>query len=97
MPLVTRISDLDITHCSPMVRAEGSPTVFVAGLPVSFEGCVNTVHRKPGGISCIPHAMPITLGSLTVRVHGFGIGRVGDAITDCTFVAQGWATVVAGG
>ena len=29
MPAATRVGDADVTHCSGMVRAEGSPNVFV--------------------------------------------------------------------
>ena len=103
MPAVVRIGDLDFPHCSPMVRAVGSPTVFVAGQPVSFKGCVNTVHLKPGGIYCRPHVGAISIGSLTVKVHNLGIGRIGDSLTEidssikCTFCAQGDPTVFAGG
>jgi uncharacterized Zn-binding protein involved in type VI secretion len=97
MPVIVRIGDLDLIHCSPMVRAIGSPTVFVAGQPVSFQGCVNTVHFKPAGRYCRPHAAPITIGSTTVKVHGLGVGRVGDSLTGCTFCAQGFPTVIVGG
>ena len=33
MPAATRVGDADVTHCSGMVRAEGSPNVFVNGIP----------------------------------------------------------------
>lgn len=97
MPAVTRIGDLDVPHCSPMVRAVGSGSVFVIGQPLSFQGCVNTVHLIPAGKKCLPHVGPIALGSTTVRVHGFGVGRIGDPLIACTFVAQGAPTVFAGG
>jgi uncharacterized Zn-binding protein involved in type VI secretion len=99
MPAATRIGDADVPHCSPMVRAQGSPNVFVNGIPWSRQGDINTVHLKPCGCPpcCCPHAMPIAVGSSTVRVNGRGAGRVGDAIVACTSVAQGSPNVFAGG
>jgi len=79
-----------------MVRAVGSPNVFVNGLPWSRQGDVNTVHLLPGK-PCPPHVAPITLGSSTVKINGLGAGRVGDSITACTSVAQGSPNVFAGG
>mgnify|MGYP006256534583 FL=1 len=88
MPAATRIGDDDIPHCSGMVRAEGSPNVFINGIPNSRQGDVNTPHLLPGD-PCPTHAAPITIGSPTVIVNGVGGGRVGDAITACTQVAEG--------
>ena len=96
MPAATRIGDADVTHCSGMVRAVGSPNVFVNGIPWSRQGDVNTVHLLPG-VPCPPHAAPITVGSTTVFVNGKGAGRIGDAITGCTSVAAGSSNVFAGG
>jgi len=95
MPAVCRIGDLDVTHCSTPARAEGSPDVFVNGIPVSRQGDNNTVHLLPG-IPCPAHAAPITIGSTTVFINGKGCGRIGDAITACTFVAEGSPNVFAG-
>ena len=44
MPAVTRIGDADVTHCSGMTRAVGSPNVFANNIPVSRQGDVNTTH-----------------------------------------------------
>ena len=96
MPAATRIGDADVTHCSGMTRAAGSPNVFVNGIPWSRQGDVNTVHLLPG-VPCPPHAAPITSGSSTVKVNGKGAGRVGDGITACTSVAAGSPNVFAGG
>ncbi len=95
----TRVGDADIPHCSPMVRAQGSPNVFVNGRPWSRQGDFNTVHLKPCSCPpcCCPHAMPIAVGSSTVIVNGRGSGRIGDAIVACTSVAQGSPNVFAGG
>ena len=43
MPAVTRIGDADVTHCSGMVRAQGSGNVFCNGIPISRQGDVNKV------------------------------------------------------
>jgi uncharacterized Zn-binding protein involved in type VI secretion len=101
-PAATRIKDADVPHCSGMVRAQGSDNVIVNKNGWSRQGDVNTVHLLPGGSSCPSHAAPITIGSRTVFVNkgpmGFrGAGRVGDAITACTRVAQGSDNVFAGG
>lgn len=96
MPAVTRIGDADITHCSGMTRAVGSPDTFCNGIPISRQGDVNTGHLLPGA-PCPGHAAPITTGSTTVFINGKGCGRVGDAITACTAVAVGSPNTFAGG
>ena len=80
-----------------MVRAVGSPNVFINKIPWSRQTDVNTPHLKPAGDKCITHVAPITTGSLTVRVNGLGGGRIMDAITACTFVAEGSPNVFCGG
>lgn len=99
MPAATRIGDLDVPHCSGMVRAQGSPNVFVNGRAWSRQGDKNTVHLRPvpGDPPCLPHSAPITIGSTKVFVNNKGAGRIGDAITSCTAVAQGSPNVFAGG
>ena len=96
MPAVTRVGDSDIPHCSPPARAVGSPDTFCNGKPISRKGDVNTVHTLPGN-PCPAHAAPIAAGSGTVFINGLGCGRVGDAISGCTAVAQGSVTTFAGG
>jgi|TARA_R110000744_G_scaffold196206_1_gene315454 uncharacterized Zn-binding protein involved in type VI secretion len=96
MPSVTRIGDADIPHCGPMVRAVGSPNVFVNSIPVSRQGDINTPHLLPG-IPCPIHVAPISTGSLTVKINGLGCGRIGDGISACTSVAAGSVNVFAGG
>jgi uncharacterized Zn-binding protein involved in type VI secretion len=93
MPAATRIGDADVAHCSGMVRAEGSPDVFVNGIPWSRQSDNNTPHLLPGN-PCPTHAAPITVGSTTVFVNSLGAGRVGDAT--CTSVAAGSSNVFAG-
>lgn len=95
MPAVTRIGDADVVHCSGMVRAQGSPNVFCNGIAVSRQGDLNTTHLLPGS-PCPAHAAPIAVGSTTVFVNNKGLGRVGDALTACTAVAQGSTNVFSG-
>ena len=96
MPAATRIGDADVTHCSGMTRAQGSPNVFVNSIPWSRQGDVNTVHLLPG-VPCPAHAAPIASGSSTVKVNTKGAGRIGDGISGCTSVAAGSPNVFAGG
>lgn len=96
MPAATRIGDADVTHCSGMVRAQGSPNVYVNGIPWSRQGDLNTTHLLPG-VPCPAHAAPIAVGSTTVFVNSKGAGRIGDAIAGCTSVAAGSSNVFAGG
>jgi len=97
MPAATRIGDADVTHCSGMTRAQGSPNVFVNSIPWSRQGDDNTTHLLPEVPICPAHAAPIAVGSSTVFVNGRGAGRVGDAISGCTSVAAGSPNVFAGG
>ena len=96
MPAATRIGDADVPHCSGMVRAEGSPNVFVNSIPWSRQGDNNTGHLLPPA-PCPGHAAPIAVGSTTVFVNLKGAGRVGDGISGCTSVAAGSPNVFAGG
>ena len=97
MPPATRIGDADTAHCSPPKRAQGSPNVFVNGIPWSRQGDHNTSHLKPCGPVCCNHTAPIAVGSGTVFINGKGAGRIGDAISGCTKVAAGSPNVNAGG
>jgi len=96
MPAVTRIGDADITHCSGMVRAQGSPDVFCNNIAISRQDDKNTPHLLPGN-PCPGHSAPITVGSTTVFVNNRGCGRIGDGISACTSVAAGSSNVFAGG
>jgi len=93
MPAVTRIGDADVSHCSGMTRAEGSPNVFCNSIPISRQGDNNTGHLLPGA-PCPGHSAPIATGRTTVVVNGVGCGRIGDAT--CTSVAEGSPDVFAG-
>lgn len=88
MAQATRIGDADQPHGGPIFRDEGSPDVFVNGIPWSRQGDKNAPPH--------PHRAPISIGSTTVFVNGRGAGRVGDAVSACTFVAEGSTNVFAG-
>ena len=92
---VTRKGDADVIHCSVPHRLQCSPDVFVNNIAVSRQGDNNTVHVLPG-LPCPSHQRPIATGSTTVFINGKGCGRVDDAISDCTRVAQGSDNVFAG-
>lgn len=77
-----------------MVRAAGSPNVYVNGIPWSRQGDHNTPHRLPP-VPCDIHSAPIVTGALHTFVNGRGAGRVGDAT--CTRVAEGSHNVFCGG
>lgn len=96
MPAATRLGDADVAHCSGMVRAQGSPNVFVNGIAWSRQGDPNTTHKLPGK-PCPAHSASIAVGSTTVFINGKGAGRVGDAIAGCTAVAAGSPNVFCGG
>ena len=95
MPAVTRIGDADVTHCSGMTRAQGSPNVNANGIPVSRQGDNNDSHFLPPA-PCPSHQAPIATGSTTVFINGKGCGRIGDAISGCTSVATGSENTFAG-
>jgi len=96
MPAVTRLGDADVSHCSTPYREAHSPDVYANSIAVSRQGDVNTGHLLPGA-PCPSHQAPITTGSSTVFVNGKGCGRIGDAISGCTSVAEGSFNVFAGG
>ena len=96
MPAVSRIGDLDVPHCSGMVRATGSSDVFVNTRPAVRQGDINTVHKIPGGIDCFLHTGAVRTGSRSVFINGRGAGRVGDGLVNCTEIAQGSENVFSG-
>ena len=70
MPAVTRVGDP--TNCGGQA-INGSPTVWVNGVPVHRVGDTNTC-----GSCAPPTQAPVTSGSLTVFANNFGLARVGD-------------------
>lgn len=96
MPAVSRIGDLDVPHCSGMVRATGSSDVFVNTRPAVRQGDINTVHKIPVGLECENHTGAVITGSRSVFINGRGAGRVGDGLVNCTEIAQGSENVFSG-
>ena len=96
MPAISRIGDLDVPHCSGMVRATGSSDVFVNTRPAVRKGDINTVHLIPVGDICEAHTGAVRTGSRSVFINGRGAGRVGDGLVACTKIAQGSTNVFAG-
>ena len=96
MPAVSRIGDLDVPHCSGMVRATGSSDVFVNTRSAVRQGDINTVHKIPVGDKCENHTGAVITGSRSVFINGRGAGRVGDELVNCTEIAQGSENVFAG-
>lgn len=90
---VARNGDLDVPHCTPMARSQGSTNVLVNGRPCQRIGDFNTGHTRPGGKTCVPDKQPIFTGG-RVLVNGRPIGRAGDLT--CTAVAKGSPNVLAG-
>ena len=96
MPAISRIGDLDVPHCSGMVRATGSSDVFVNTRPAVRQGDINTVHDFPLGDICPVHVGAVRSGSSSVFINGKGAGRVGDGLIACTSIAQGSTNVFVG-
>ncbi len=95
MPAVTRLGDLCTGHdsCPPRPSSEGSPNVFVNGIPAHRQG------DGWGPHGCTNHAVHVSVlaaGSGTVFVNGKPLGRVGDPVACGSKVATGSGDVFAG-
>ena len=53
MLMVTRKGDVDVTHCTGMVRSAASSNVFVNGIGVSRQGDNNTTHLLPPNVATL--------------------------------------------
>ena len=93
MPAVTRLADRCTGHGGfpPRPNDQGSPNVFVNGIPVHRQGDHWTTHCKSG---C--HDGILQTGSGKVFVNGKAIARIGDPITCGSVVAEGSDNVFAG-
>lgn len=78
----------------PRVNTQGSPNVFVNGIPVHRQGDAWASH---GCGVCIPHAGTLAAGSSTVFANGKGIARIGDPVDCGSACAEGSPNVFAGG
>lgn len=96
MPEATRKGDKSTGHdaCSATALVEGSPDVFINGLPAGRVGDKYASH------SCFAHAAHqdnIAEGSATVFINGLAAGRKGDAVKIGDSVKEGSPDVVIGG
>jgi|TARA_B110000211_G_scaffold94469_1_gene110159 uncharacterized Zn-binding protein involved in type VI secretion len=96
---ITFFGAADLPHCSDMTREGKSPNVLInpggVAKGVSRQGDNNTSHVLPPA-PCSPHQAAITTGSLKVKINGKGCGRIADAISGCTKVAEGYIKVIVG-
>ena len=94
MPGVVRLGDKCSGHgCHPpRPNVQGSPNVFICGLPAHRIGDNWASHRcgdnSHGGVT--------VRSSGTVFCNGMGLARVGDEISCGSFCAEGCDTVTAG-
>ena len=93
---VARLGDAGVPHCTPYAIAQGSLNVFINGRPAARIGDFSTLHKTPGGKTCVPHVSVISTGSASVFVNGRPVARVGDLLAGCTAIAQGSVNVFAG-
>jgi uncharacterized Zn-binding protein involved in type VI secretion len=88
MPAAARKTDPGVVHCSSYTIAQGSPDVFINGLPAARVGDPSTTHLRPGS-PCTSHVSTISQGSPDVFVNGIALARVGDPLSGCTTIAAG--------
>ena len=97
MPAVCRLGDMGSGHgCwPPRPNDQGSPNVFVNGLPAHRQGD----HWVSHCCCAIPetHDSSLASGSSTVYVNGKQLGRIGDPIACGSVVSSGSPNVFAGG
>lgn len=95
MPAQTRIGDNNTGHdaCPAVPLVEGSPNVFINGIPAGRVGDHYQTH------SCVvhgPHQDYIAQGSSTVFINGIPAGRIGDPVIIGGSVAEGSPNVFVG-
>lgn len=95
MPAVTRLGDMGSGHggFAPRACTEGSPNVFINGIPAHRQGDAWGTHCDSN--SC--HASTMAGGSSTVFVNGKPLARIGDDVACGSVSAQGSPSVFAGG
>lgn len=96
MPAVARMGDMCTGHgCwNPRPNDEGSPDVFINGVPAHRLGDHWTTHCCFGSMC---HASALASGSGSVFVNGRPLGRIGDSVACGSAVAEGSPNVFAGG
>ncbi len=86
MPAAARLNDMSAGHCFfPRGNCQGSPNVFINGIPVHRVGDSWPIHKckkkKHGSVQ--------SQGSANVFVNGVAIARIGDSLSCGDVVAQG--------
>lgn len=95
MPAVARFGDSCTGHgCFPSrPNDQGSPNVYVNGLPAHRQGDHWATHCCPP--PC--HDSVLAAGSSSVYINGRPLGRVGDPVACGSVIASGSSDVFAGG
>ena len=94
MSAVCRLGDVCTGHdgFAPRPCVQGSPNVFVNGLPAHRLGDAWSGHSDGNST----HAAILAGGSATVFVNGKPLGRIGDPVSCGSRVATGSGNVFAG-
>ncbi len=100
MPQAARLGDICTGHACfpPRANIQGSPDVFINGIPAHRQGDAWAVHccthpDIPHGC----HASVLASGSGSVYINGKQAGRVGDPVACGGTVATGSGDVFIGG
>jgi len=95
MPAIVRVGDTGSGHggFSPRPNDQGSPSVFVNGIPVHRQGDHWLVHTD----GFTSHDSTLASGSSTVFVNSKQIARIGDPVVCGSTCAAGSGNVFAGG
>lgn len=103
MPACARKGDGGTGHKNfpPRSNNEGSPNVYVNGLPVHRKGDSWEEHcyMYPNGVSntSMCHTSYLAGGSTTVFINGLECGRIADPVDCGSAVAEGSGNVFIGG
>jgi uncharacterized Zn-binding protein involved in type VI secretion len=97
MPPVHRLGDIGTGHgCfPPRPNNQGSPDVFVNGIPVHRQSDSWAVHCCPPIPAC--HSSTLAAGSSTVFANGLQLARIGDPVACGSSAATGSGDTFAGG
>ena len=92
---IARKGDMGDGACTHIPRRndEGSPNVFVNGIPIHRVGDHWPIHCNPVGVC---HDSVLTKGSSTVFANGKAVGRIGDLQSCGAHVAEGSPNVFSG-
>jgi uncharacterized Zn-binding protein involved in type VI secretion len=95
MPAATRQGDTCTGHGAfpPRAATEGSPNVYINGLPANRVGDAWAAHCNSSGC----HPSTTASGSSSVFINGKAAARIGDDIACGSVVAKGSSSVFIGG